>query len=199
MFNLNNSSPTVTNCIFWNDLNSEIRNIDSSPIFTYSDIQGGTGQVWFGAGCIDADPCFVDAGSGNFNLKTGSPCIDAGDNNAVPGDITTDLDGKFRIANYTVDMGAYEFYPIHNITQDSWYYSIQVSIDDADDGDQIEVGPGTYSEAINFNGRAVRLYSIGGPDVTTIDANGIAGAYHVVQCVSGEDANTILGVCLSNN
>jgi hypothetical protein len=67
--------------------------------------------------------------------------------------------------------------------------SIQAAIDDANDGDEIEVAPGTYNEAINFNDRAVRLYSRGGPDVTTIDAN---GAYHVVQCVSGEDANTIL-------
>jgi len=67
--------------------------------------------------------------------------------------------------------------------------SIQAAIDDANDGDEIEVAPGTYDEAINFNGKAVRLYSSGGPEVTTIDGD---GAYHVVQCVSGEDANTIL-------
>jgi parallel beta-helix repeat protein/predicted outer membrane repeat protein len=51
--------------------------------------------------------------------------------------------------------------------------------------DEIEVAPGTYNEAIDFNGKYIQLYSSGGPDVTTIDANGIAGAYHVVQCVSG--------------
>lgn len=67
--------------------------------------------------------------------------------------------------------------------------SIQAAIDNANDGDKIEVAPGTYSEAINFNGKAVWLYSSGGRDVTTIDAN---GAYHVVQCVNGEGANTIL-------
>jgi parallel beta-helix repeat protein len=70
--------------------------------------------------------------------------------------------------------------------------SIQAAIDDANDDDEIEVAPGTYNEAINFGGKAVRLYSIGGPEVTIIDANGIAGAYHVVQCISGEDANTML-------
>jgi parallel beta-helix repeat protein len=78
---------------------------------------------------------------------------------------------------------------IHNITKDIWYGSIQLSIDGASNGDQIEVAPGTYTEAINFNGKAVRLYSSGGPGVTIINGT---GNYHVVQCVSGEDANTII-------
>jgi hypothetical protein len=68
--------------------------------------------------------------------------------------------------------------------------SIQAAIDDASNGDQIEVAPGTYYEAINFNGKRVRLYSSGGPwSETTINGN---GADHVVQCISGEDANTVL-------
>jgi parallel beta-helix repeat protein len=64
------------------------------------------------------------------------------------------------------------------------FNNIQAAIDAASDGDEIEVSPGTYNEAINFKGKAIRLYSSGGPEVTIIDANGIAGAYHVVQCVS---------------
>jgi hypothetical protein len=62
-------------------------------------------------------------------------------------------------------------YRIHNITKDIWYDSIQESIDGAGNGDQIEVRPGTYHEAINFNGKAVRLYSSGGYSVTTINGN----------------------------
>ncbi len=65
------------------------------------------------------------------------------------------------------------------------FNSIQAAIYAASNGDEIEVAPGTYNEAINLNDKWVRLYSSGGPDVTTIDANGIAGAYHVVQCVNG--------------
>lgn len=65
------------------------------------------------------------------------------------------------------------------------FNSIQAAIDAAVSYvDEIEVAPGTYYEAIDFNDKEVRLYSSGGRDVTTIDANGIAGAYHVVQCVS---------------
>jgi len=78
---------------------------------------------------------------------------------------------------------------VHNVTQDKGYGLIQAAINDANDGDEIEASPGTYYEAINFKGKAIRLYSSGGHDVTTIDGS---GAYHVVQCVSGEDANTTL-------
>jgi len=72
------------------------------------------------------------------------------------------------------------------------YPTIQAAIDSASNGDEIWVSPGIYNEAINFNGKAVRLSSMSGPDVTTIDANGIAGAYHVVQCVNGEGPDTVL-------
>ncbi|MHC4533346.1 MAG: right-handed parallel beta-helix repeat-containing protein [Planctomycetota bacterium] len=67
--------------------------------------------------------------------------------------------------------------------------SIQAAIDAADHGDQIEVAPGFYPEVINFNGKAIRLYSTGGPDMTTIHGG---GAYHVVYCASHEGPDTVL-------
>jgi hypothetical protein len=90
------SSPTVTNCILWGDRMNEIYNEASTPTVTYCDVQGGTGQYWFGAGCIDSDPCFVDIDNPdpklrNLRLKLDSPCIDAGDNDSVPAD-TSDID-----------------------------------------------------------------------------------------------------------
>ncbi|MHC4072220.1 MAG: right-handed parallel beta-helix repeat-containing protein [Planctomycetota bacterium] len=196
MGNYSDSSPTVTNCIFWGDSPYEIYNSASIPTVTYCDIQGGYGS---GTGNIDDDPCFVDD-TNDFRLLYDSPCVDAGNNSAhsLP---LTDLAGNPRVVDSDVDgiaivdMGAYELRPprpVLNITQDLLYETIQSAIDDANHGDVIAVVAGTYNEAINFNGKAVRLYSSSGRDVTTIDANGIAGAYHVVQCVSGEDVNTIL-------
>jgi hypothetical protein len=107
----------MTNCILW-DGGDEIW-ISGGPTIdiTHSDVQGG----WSGTGNIDADPLFVDPDNGDFRLSTGSPCIDAGDNTAVPADITADLDGNPRFVDDPntvdtgygdspiVDMGAYEF------------------------------------------------------------------------------------------
>ena len=53
------------------------------------------------------DPCFVDAANGNFRLQEMSPCIGRGSTNAVVG--VCDLDGKPRIQDGKVDLGAYQF------------------------------------------------------------------------------------------
>jgi hypothetical protein len=119
MYNEYGSNPAVTNCILWGDSTGEISNSSSNPLITYSDVQGGNGQSWFGIGCIDADPCFVNPQGNDFHLLPNSPCIDEGNNIAVPSGIMTDLDDRDRLAdgdcNNTdiVDMGAYEF---------SWVY-----------------------------------------------------------------------------
>jgi hypothetical protein len=121
------SSSTLTNCIIWGNGGSPIYNgSDSTPMITFSDIQGG----YTGAGNIDADPLFVrnpsagadgvwgtaDDDYGDLRLRADSPCIDAGSNAAVPAGITTDLAGKPRFVDVPgandpgaiVDMGAYE-------------------------------------------------------------------------------------------
>jgi hypothetical protein len=68
--------------------------------------------------------------------------------------------------------------------------TIQAAIDYALSGDVIEVAPGTYSESIDFLGKAITLRSVNGPLVTTIDGSGSNGS--VVQCINGEGPNTIL-------
>ena len=119
IYNQYNSSPTVTNCILWGDSPDEIFNLEASPSVTYSDIQGG----YTGTGNISADPLFVNWANGDFHLRQGSPCIDAGDNLA-PALPTTDIDGDGRQiddpmvpdtgsgAPPIVDMGADEFVPL---------------------------------------------------------------------------------------
>jgi len=67
--------------------------------------------------------------------------------------------------------------------------SIQAAIEASVNGDEIVVARGTYKEAIDFLGKAVRLHSSAGPVVTIIDGD---GANHVVQCVTGESPDTIL-------
>ena len=99
MYNRDELCPRLINCILWDDSPDEISG--GTPDITYSDVMGG----WIGTGNINADPLFADV---DLRLSAGSPCIDAGDNSAVPPGVITDLDGYPRIVNDVVDMGAYE-------------------------------------------------------------------------------------------
>lgn len=104
VYNADGSAPIITNCIFWADSPDEIfSSNDSDPIVSFSNVEGG----YSGTGNISADPLFVDQPIGDFHLTNISPCINAGTNDAstLP---TTDKDGLPRIADGTVDMGAYE-------------------------------------------------------------------------------------------
>ena len=60
----------------------------------------------------DGDWGTPDDDYGDLRLRPNSPAIDAGDNAAVSSKVTTDLDGRPRIINGAVDMGAYET-PLH--------------------------------------------------------------------------------------
>ena len=77
----------------------------------YSDIQGGVGQPWFGTGCVDVYPMFVDTAGGDFHLQDSincsdprySPCIDAGDPAVQDSILNCDL----GLGAVRSDMGAY--------------------------------------------------------------------------------------------
>jgi hypothetical protein len=107
-------SAIVSNCIIWKTI--FINPLDTPPVVSHSDIQGSGGSTSWDPGFgtdgghnIDSDPLFVDIASGNLQLQAGSPCIDAGNNNALPPGIITDLLGNPRISGIAVDMGAYEY------------------------------------------------------------------------------------------
>ena len=92
-------SPTLSNCILWNNMAVSDGNeislaypSDSNVTITYCDVQDGPNgisieQGWnldWDVGNIDLDPLFVDPYTENINdrdyhLLPSSPCIDAGD------------------------------------------------------------------------------------------------------------------------
>jgi len=93
---------TIANCIVWGN---DLEQLLNCSVPAYSCIQNWTG---IGTGNISTDPEFVDPNNGDYHLLAGSPCIDAGDPNYVAAPNATDLDGKPRIINGVVDIGAYE-------------------------------------------------------------------------------------------
>lgn len=58
-----------------------------------------------------ADPKFIDKDSGNWRLKPGSPCVNAGVIRA--GMQAVDIDGRRRLDKFSelLDMGCYEYVP----------------------------------------------------------------------------------------
>ncbi len=60
-----------------------------------------------GTGNFTNAPLFVDFAGGNLRLQSNSPCINAGNNLSISGN--ADLDGRPRLVDGTVDIGAFEF------------------------------------------------------------------------------------------
>ena len=125
---------TLTNCVLWD--NSDSRGVDESAqieggtiIVRNCCIQGWTGKLG-GTGNLALNPLFIDPNGSdgkigtlddNLRLDLASPCRNVGDNSALGADtadldkdgdvgepIPFDIEGKPRILNSVVDLGAYE-------------------------------------------------------------------------------------------
>lgn len=111
------SDPTLVNVVAWGDSTTEISNQLSSPVISYSIVQGSGGSgSWNpssgtdGGSNLDLDPLYVDPAGDDLRLLPGSPGIDAG-NTSAPLLTNTDRAGAPRVYNGVVDMGAYEQVP----------------------------------------------------------------------------------------
>ncbi len=103
-------APSLVNCILWENTGTgtiERQQLATVAQINYCSVQGWTGTAGGIANTGD-DPLFADPIANDFRLATGSPCVDAGSNAAVPPAVTTDLDGNPRIVGPAVDRGVYE-------------------------------------------------------------------------------------------
>jgi predicted outer membrane repeat protein len=126
-----NTGMVIRNSIVWGNQDSSgvgtpaasISNTGTLPAISYSLVQGsnGSGDDWYEelgidlGNNLDVDPLFIDppdpadapTDKGNLRLQTGSPAIDAGNNEYIEG-VESDLDGNPRIIGPFVDLGPYE-------------------------------------------------------------------------------------------
>ena len=117
------SSLVIRNSIIWGNrfryidttINANIINNEDYPSTIYYQ-NCLIGEEPIGNGIIlNCDPLFIDTAKGNYRLAYCSPAIDTGNNAFYSSDslpdlstVTTDVDGKLRIFNGIVDLGAYE-------------------------------------------------------------------------------------------
>jgi len=95
---------TLTNCIVYGNIATNLGDDIDGATAVYSCSPDLTHSV---GGNITNDPQFVDATNGNYRLSVGSPCFEAGTNQAWMAG-AKDLDGRDRVMGAFVDMGAFE-------------------------------------------------------------------------------------------
>ncbi|MBP8911565.1 MAG: right-handed parallel beta-helix repeat-containing protein, partial [Phycisphaerae bacterium] len=192
-------------CILWANLPQEVYLENASAEITYSNVQ----DAWAGEGNIHSDPRFLDPAGpdglvgtldDDLRLSMGSPCLDIGNNRAIPPSMETDLDGKSRIANERVDLGAYEFngpfcYYVDAATGNDlnggWspreaFATIQKGINVAREGYTVWVAPGVYRESIDFRGKGITVAGLNGaPTIESPDE-------YAVSFYSAEGPDSVL-------
>ena len=102
---------TVFNSIISGNTATNSPNISTNGYTTFAFVCTTLPSVT-GTGCLTNDPAFVNPATGDYHLRVTSPCRNAGSNQAwmTSG---TDLDGRPRLLEGTVDLGVYEFDPSH--------------------------------------------------------------------------------------
>ncbi len=124
----------IINCIVWGNGDGSLYWSDNEV--SYSCVEGT--PVYTGAGNINTDPDFWEAGADNYHITPDSPCKDAGDNSVVDWPFDIDVIDKVyenRIIGDHVDMGADEYDPLDDGENDllSWWRFDEGEGDTAED------------------------------------------------------------------
>ena len=86
----------------------------------------------------------------------------------------------------TATINVVQALPVHNLTKNTYYNTIQAALNDADNNNTIEVADGTYDETIGFPyGKKVILQSVNGTSSTTIRGDDNSSTIYLSNSLSG--------------
>ncbi|MBU0701735.1 right-handed parallel beta-helix repeat-containing protein, partial [bacterium] len=181
---LDSSSPIITNKIITRNFYGIYCDSSSSPTISNNDIGNNPNGNYYncsGTNDISVNPNFI--GNGDYHLQSISPCIDKG-SNITQGISATDKDGKPRIVNGIIDIGAYEYQgtssnvTVYDVNGNfvGIYTTIQAGINACPVGGTVSVLSGIYTEAIYINKR-IALVGVGTP---IIDISEIGNTHAVI-------------------
>ena len=157
-------------------------------------------------GTVPSDPYYYESGesvtvAGNTGSLVNEGYVFDGWNTAADGGGTDYAAGSsFAMGNANMILYAKWNLPVHNITKDTYFSTIEAAITAAVEDDEIVVSPGTYEENIEFDNKNISLKSLDPLDpaivaATIIDGGGDTDS--VVRCIGG-DSSTINGFTIRN-
>ena len=219
-YNCEDATGSIANTIIWGNSSSQgvaiaVSGTGSLLSVSHSDVEGGQTGIYYEAGAtaanvswltgnLDTWPIFLSAATGDYRLDYLSPCIDAGDDAAVPGGVTTDLAGASRFVG-TVDMGPYEMDTLTNSDGDALpdYQDNCPLIANTDQVDSDEDGVGDVCDAcadtptgaaVDETGCALQPGDFDGD--RDVDMEDFA---HLQVCLSGFDVAQVDPLCQDAN
>ena len=149
VYNATDSELDIDNCIIryntnasdtgYNDIHNDGAGTIEISHSCYSAVAADVdkGSDWTENDCINGGPVFTSSATGDYTIAIGSPCIDAGDSDAVPAGVTTDVANLYRFSGDACDMGAHEY-----------QYTITLSYTAGDNGSLT----GYTDQTVNYNG-----------------------------------------------
>ncbi|CAM1362881.1 exported hypothetical protein [Tenacibaculum litopenaei] len=113
------SGLVLANNIFWNNTNKTgatavsigkagDANLANALAVSNSIDEDNFSNITSKTNTFDSNPLFVDAANDDFRVQACSKAVNGGDTSKLPAGVTVDLSENQRVANTTVDMGAYE-------------------------------------------------------------------------------------------